>query len=306
MNTTWTAYGLAVALATLAVVPSKAAGTAGAQFLRVAASARAVALGGATSATSDDISSTVGNPAGLVNVKDLVFTASHNQGLVDTQHQFAAVATSFGDNNAVGLSVVRMNYGSIERYTAADARDGSFSAGSLAAGLTFATKMNDALSVGATAKMVQEQIDGQSASSVAGDLGVALTAGGWNLGAAIQHLGGGLKFVQETSALPTTARISAARHLLDNHFMVAFEASKPRDSQVTLHGGAEYTMSSVLSLRGGYSVTPGNQADLGGLVGLTGGVGLDLGRFTLDYGIAPFGDLGLSQRVSLSAHFARL
>ncbi len=305
MNTTWTAYGLAAALATLAVVPTKAAGTAGAQFLKVAASARAVAMGSATSATSDDISSTQGNPAGLINIKDLQFTASHNQGLVDTQHQFVAVGSSFGDS-AVALSVVRMSYGSIERYTASDARDGSFNAGSLAGGLTVAKKLNDSVSVGVTAKMVQESIDGATASTFAGDVGLAMKTNGWELGAALQHLGGGLKFVQETADLPTTARVSAARHFLDNHLMLAVEASKPRDNGVSLHGGAEYLMGSVVSFRGGYTATPGNQAELGGLVGLSGGLGLDLGRFTLDYGVQPFGDLGLSQRVSVSAHFARL
>jgi len=305
MNTTWTAYGLAAALATLAVVPTKAAGTAGAQFLKVAASARAVAMGGATSATSDDISSTQGNPAGLINMKDLQFTASHNQGLVDTQNQFFAVGSSFGES-AVGLSVVRMNYGSIERYSASDAREGSFDAGSLAAGLTVAKKLGDSLSVGVTAKMIQESIDGNDASTFAGDLGVAMKTSGWELGAALQHLGGGLKFVQESADLPTTVRVSAARRFLNDRWLLAFEASKARDNEATIRGGAEYNMSSILSLRGGYAATPGNQADLGGLVGLTGGVGLDLGRFTLDYGIEPFGDLGFSQRVSVSARFARL
>jgi hypothetical protein len=305
MNTTWTAYGLAGALAVLAVVPSRAAGTAGAQFLKVAASARAVAMGSATGATSQDVTATQGNPAGLADIEDLQFTASHNDGLVDTQHQFLAAALPFG-KNALGVSITRMDFGEIERYSASDARDGSFDAGSMAAGVTLARRVNEAVSVGATVKMVQEKIDGESASTFAGDLGVLWNTGTWALGAALQHVGPAMKFVEEDTDLPTTARLSAARRMFHDKMTLALEASLPRDNDMTLHGGAEYALSPLFAVRGGYTATPGNQTDLGGLVGLTGGVGVNLGRFSLDYGIQPFGDLGISQRVSLTARFASL
>jgi hypothetical protein len=305
MNTTWTVYGLAAALAAIAVVPSSAAGTAGAQFLKIAASARAVAMGETTGATSTDVTATAGNPAGLADLQDLQFTASHNDGLVDTQHQFFAVARPFGEN-AFGLSVTRMDFGEIERYSAADAHEGSFDAGSLAAGVTMARKLGEDLSLGATVKMVQEKIDGESASTFAGDLGVVYKTNGWNLGAALQNVGPAMKFVEEDTDLPTTARVSASRKLLNEKMTLALEAALPRDNDATISGGAEYLVNPLLALRGGYIATPGNQADLGGLVGVTGGVGLNLGRFALDYGVRPFGDLGMSHRISFSARFAAL
>lgn len=305
MNTTWSVYGLAAALTALAVVPSKAAGTAGAQFLKIAASARAVAMGDATAATSDDVTATQGNPAGLTRIKDLEFAASHNQGVISTQHQFIAAGASF-PAASLAVSAVRMSYGSIDRYTQSNVRDGSFDAGSLAAGVTVAKKISDDISVGATAKMIQESIDGESASTLAGDIGLLWTVSDWDLGAAVQHLGAGLKFVQDTAPLPTTIRVSAARRFFSDRFTLALEASKPRDDEPSIHAGAEYWLSPMFALRGGYTATPGNQADMGGLIGLTGGVGVNLGRFSLDYGIQPFGDLGVSQRVSLSAHFGSL
>lgn len=304
MNTTWSVYGLAAALAAMAVVPSRAAGTAGAQFLKIAANARAVAMGDATAATSDNVNATQGNPAGLVKITDLQFTASHNDGLVDTQHQFFAAARPFGDN-AVGVSVTRMDFGEIERYSAADAREGTFGAGSLAAGVSIARKFSDELSFGATVKMVQEKIDGESASAFAGDLGLLWNTGVWDLGAVLQHVGPAMKFVEEDTDLPTTARFSASRKLFNEKMTLALEASLPRDTDIALHGGAEYAVNSLLAVRGGYT-TQGADADLGGLLGLTGGIGLNLGRYSLDYGIRPFGDLGMSHRVSFSARFAAL
>lgn len=305
MNTTWSAYGLAAALAVLAVVPTKAAGTAGAQFLKIAASARAVALGDATGATSTDVSATQGNPAGLVNVQALQFTASHNDGLVDTQHQFFAAAKPVG-RNVFGVSVVRMDFGDIERYSATDAREGSFDAGSLAAGITMARSLHDNLSLGMTVKLVQESIAGEGASTFAGDLGLVWKNNGWDLGAALQNVGPGLKFVDEEADLPSTARLSAARRLFQDKMTVALEASLPRDNDFSLHAGAEYNVTNLLALRGGYVTTPGNAPDLGALVGVTGGLGVNLGRFSLDYGIRPFGDLGMSHRLSFSARFAAL
>jgi hypothetical protein len=80
-------------------------------------------------------------------------------------------------------------------------------------------------------------------------------------------------------------------------------AAKARDNDAEIHAGAELSMSRTLDVRAGYAAVPGNTLDAGGLSGVSGGVGITLGRFSVDYGIRPFGDLGLSHRLSLTARF---
>lgn len=279
-----------------------AAGTAGAQFLKLGAGARAAAMGDSFAAIADDVSAAYWNPAGLAQLEGVEISAMQNTGLVDTQYQFAAAALPFGDN-AVALSLYRMDYGDIDGYSATDVAEGSFDAGSLAAALSFARRIGDRVSLGATAKMVQEKIDGTSASTIAGDLGLLWSGERMSLGVALQHLGGALKFESESEDLPMTVRADAALRF-SRRVLVSAGLAKARDNDAELHAGAEVSAGSILKLRAGYAVVPGNGIDAGGIAGVTGGAGVSLGRFSVDYGIRPFGDLGLSHRISITARFS--
>jgi len=66
----------------------------------------------------------------------------------------------------------------------------------------------------------------------------------------------------------------------------------------------EYHPVSILALRAGYKTM--KNPDLGGLTGVSGGMGINLGKFNFDYSFTPFGDLGISHRVSLLIRFSRI
>jgi len=278
------------------------AGTSSAQFLKMGAGARAAAMGDAFAAVADDASATYWNPAGLAQIESAEVTAMQNNGLVDTQYQFLAAARPFGDN-AIGLSVYRMDYGDIDAYSAGDVAEGSVDAGSLATALTFARKMGEHIHLGVTAKMVQEKIDGESASTVAGDAGLLWRGDRLSLGLVAQHVGGAMKFVSDSADLPTTLRADAAVRLSPK-VLLAAGVAKARDNGMEMHAGTELSFSRTLTLRGGYAAVAGNTFDAGGLSGVTGGIGLNLGRFGFDYGIRPFGELGLVHRISLTFRFS--
>ena len=55
------------------------------------------------------------------------------------------------------------------------------------------------------------------------------------------------------------------------------------------------------SIRAGYNMN--RASDLDALAGLSAGAGLDLRSFRLDYAWVPFGELGLTNRVSLGFRF---
>jgi hypothetical protein len=293
--------GALLALPLNAVRAEGQAGTSSAQFLKLGAGARAAAMGDAFAAVADDASAVYWNPAGLTQLKSPEVTAMQNSGLVGTQYQVVAGALPV-TNGALGISFYRMDYGSIDSFSASDTPEGSVSAGDLAAGLSGAHRFTDALSAGATVKFVQEKIDGTSASAFAGDAGLLWKQGRFSIGAAVQHLGSAMKFVKESESLPTTLRADAAARVTER-LVVAAGVAKARDNDAEVHAGAEVLVGNVLSVRGGYAVVPGNTADYGGMAGVSGGIGLALGRFSLDYAIRPFGDLGLSHRISLTARF---
>src|SRR5512143_2302252 len=105
----------------LAAIPtfSSAAGTSGAQFLKLGAGARAAAMGDAQVACVDNVDATYWNPAGLADVDGAEISATQNNWLVGSQYQTVAGAANFR-GATFGVSVQRMDFGRMDRYTAAD------------------------------------------------------------------------------------------------------------------------------------------------------------------------------------------
>jgi len=96
------------------------------------AGARAAAMGDAFSAIADDVTATYWNPAGLGQIETPQMSLMQNSALIDTQYQYLAAAMPFR-GKGLGISLYRLDHGSIDRYTANDVRDGSYQAGSMAA-----------------------------------------------------------------------------------------------------------------------------------------------------------------------------
>lgn len=281
----------------------QAAGTSSAQFLKMGAGARAAAMGDAYTAVANDATAAYWNAAGLSQIKAPEISVMQNSGLVETNYQYLGAAMPVGQS-AMALSIYRLDYGSIERYTAADARDGSFEAGSLAGAFTFSSPINDAFSYGVTMKYLQESIDGDKGTSFAADAGVLYRTDRFTFGAAVQHVGPGYSLVEEKFDLPATVRMGAATRVLNEKMTLSADLSKAVDNDATVHAGAEYQLTPSFNLRGGYSLTPGNNLDVDGLTGITGGIGAAIHNFNVDYAFLPFGDLGATHRISLSFHFA--
>jgi len=281
---------------------SHSAGTSAAQFLKLGAGARAAAMGNAFASVADDVTATYWNPAGLSQITSPEISLMENSWLMDSQYQFVGGGMPVG-NSAVGFSVQRVSYGTMDRYTADNVKEGSFDAGSLAGGLTYAGKWNDRIRFGLTGKFVQESIESESASTFAGDAGVLVQGGIFNFGLTVQNIGPGLKFVEERSPLPQLIRLGVSAKFFEEKLLVSLEGVMPNDNDPTFQTGLEYKAAPILCLRTGYKITPGNRLDVKGLTDISGGFGLNLGIFTLDYAFLPFGDLGNSHQISLLVKF---
>src|SRR5688572_18755571 len=79
------------------------AGTSSLQFLKIGVGARATAMGETFIAVSNDITALYWNPAGLMQFTEYGAHFSHNEWLVDLNHEFLGGVYRFGKNNALGV-----------------------------------------------------------------------------------------------------------------------------------------------------------------------------------------------------------
>jgi len=312
-------------------------GSTAAPFLNVAIGARPISMGGAFSATADDVSALYWNPAGVSRIQGSEALFSYSNWFADISYNWSGAALNLGGMGTLGLSVTYLDYGEMEITTLAE-QDGTgqmFDANDLALALSYAYNLTDRFSVGGSAKYIQQRIWNSSASTVAFDLGVLYYSDIYDIriGASISNFGSEMTLsgkdllVQhdidqqiegnndeilaslktDSYPLPLLFRIGLAADIIDvddHTFTIAVDALHPNDNFETLNIGAEYVLYDLIALRGGYkSLFLDNSEE-----GLTLGVGLKytfapgLG-FYFDYAYQEFGVLDNTQHFTLGLRF---
>ena len=150
---------LTVALLMLGAMPAEGqtltkTGTTAAAFLKIGLGPRAIGMGGAFSATADDISAIYWNPGGLAGTYGAEATFNHVNWFADVRLDVAAFATRLSEFGVLGvfatvMSMDEMDVRTIEMPTGTGER---FSAGALAIGLSYARSLTEAFSIGFNAK----------------------------------------------------------------------------------------------------------------------------------------------------------
>jgi long-subunit fatty acid transport protein len=312
-------------------------GSTAAPFLNVAIGARPISMGGAFSATANDVSALYWNPAGVSRIEGNEALFSYSNWFADISYNWSGAAINMGDMGTLGLSVTYLDYGEMEVTTLSEP-DGTgqmFDATDLAMALSYAYNLTDRFSVGGSAKYVQQRIWNSSASTVAFDLGVLYYSDimGIRIGASISNFGNEISLsgkdllVQhdidqqidgnndeilatlntDGYPLPLLFRIGLAADLInieDHIFTIGIDALHPNDNDESLNVGAEYVLYDLLALRGGYkSLFLDNSEE-----GLTFGIGIKytfapgLG-FYFDYAYQDFGILDNTQHFALGLRF---
>jgi hypothetical protein len=128
------------------------------------------------------------------------------------------------------------------------------------------------------------------------------------LGAAIQNLGPGLKFLDERSSLPLTFAAGAAYRFPIGLALAADARLRPHSHIQEFGIGTEYTALKALTFRGGWlgTRTTGSSPSRARAVvpqGFAAGIGLRISTFNLDYSFQPAGELGNAQRISVGSKF---
>lgn len=307
-------------LALLLALPGLAAaasneGQAGAQFLKLGASARAGGMGDAFIAVSDDAYAVHYNPAGLAKLERAQIGGGHTSLFQRVTYQSFALAAPFGkeegySRHALGVGVLYLGVGDIERRTG-DSTDpvGSFGAADTAYSAAYARGFSERLSAGVTGKFISQSIDAYRGNAFAADAGLLYRAGedpeALVVGGAVKNAGSKIGYVAaEKDPLPTSMSFGAAWRPLRKTLLVSLEAGKVYDADpygaLGLEGRKSFGDGASAALRFGYN---SSRRDLGAMSGVSAGAGLSLPKADFDFAWVPFGPLGDSFRFSLLVKF---
>lgn len=301
-------------------------GTAGAQFLKIGVDARAVGMGEACVAVDNlGAGALFWNPANAVNTEGTHIMLHRASWIADVDLNAAAFMTSLGDYGTFGLSFSNLSSGEME-VTTVEQQDGTgemFTTSNFMLGLTYAKRVTDRFSMGATVKYVGERLEERRAEAFCFDAGMQYDTGYRSLkfGAVVLNFGQPLSLDGEYQNydngtllsekrnynpyhLPMTFKVGMSYEVATmngHHLLATIDAIHPRDNVEMLNFGAEYRLAEGLALRSGYSSGHDTR-------GMSYGAGFhfeasSLGTIDIDYAYTDYGVLDGVQRVSMNIHF---
>ncbi|MBP7116852.1 MAG: PorV/PorQ family protein [Candidatus Cloacimonetes bacterium] len=324
----------------LSAKPFGKVGTVGFQFLKLGVDARAIGMGEAYTAVTDDVSSTYWNPAGLApSFQNQVFF-SHTNWPANIMQEYAAATYTTGVNTfAVFGSVLHMDDMEVIDEGTFEHTGEYFTNSSAAFGLDYAQQFTDKFSAGVGVKYLRENLYEYSVNSYAFDLGSMYNTG-WNnikIGMALKNFGPDIRYrvdddndgstdedpfdlfdndgdgdVDEDgpeleSKIPMHFSLGISGDLMrsDNSYLIAsLQLDNVIDRTETWNLGAEYKLGNIF-LRGGYQLNYDSNTYS---VGAGWQVPTSLGIFNIDYAYTDMGFLAESMlksahRVSLKMRY---
>jgi len=292
------------ATASIAGNKDKVAG-AGAQELLIPVGSRGIAVGGAFNAIVSGNEAMYWNPAGLAaSEASAEATFCNLQWIADTQVNYFAVSSKFGNIGSFGLSAKVFDFGDIVQTTEFETEGTgvTISPTITTLGLTFSRQMTDRIFFGANLKLISESFMRMSASGFAFDFGVQyISSYGIRMGLTLSNFGSMMQFngedLQRTVDLPYveegTAPIDLRLEAQKFEMPSTFEIGIAYDYRVTdehivtmatnyrnqnfgmdvIAGGVEYGFNDMFFIRGGYANMPEGSTDEN-IFGFTAGAGI--------------------------------
>ena len=288
-------------------------GTAGAQFLEIGISARAMGMGEAFVAVSDDASSVYYNPAGIAHINEMQILVSHSKWFADIDHYFGALILPMENIGTIGLNFIVLATDDIPvRIPFIGETGENFRASEAALGLSYAKSLTDRFSLGGTVKWINEDYYNHNANVIAADIGTLFKTGFRNMkiGMSVTNFGPDLHFSESSTGfigqnypLPIHFKFGIATNIYKNEqhdVTVALDINQPNDNLRRENIGLEYIWNDLLSLRGGYKADYDSE-DFSFGAGIDGAVGGYNG--TIDASWSNMKHLGTSTRLTFGFTF---
>lgn len=284
---------------------NKNTGTAGLQVLKVGLGARSMAMGGAYSAVSDDVTGIYHNPAGLTGIKNLQLAFQHLIYFGEIQYTNFSIARPvvFG---TLGLSVSHLW---MDKLKGRDTETGpvtEYDASDTVITLGYARELTSILSAGFALKVINSKIEDASALAYAGDFSVLINIlNGAKVALVLQNLGTEFKYEgddvgKESDKLPQNVKLGVSYPI--NDLNLAVDINIPNDNKINANVGVEYRLPFnmfQIPLRVGYKTLN----DFDTLDGISAGFGVTYQNVTADFSWSPYGGLGDTFRTSILLKF---
>jgi len=176
-------------------------GQAGASELLINPWAKTTGWGGAGSSTVTGLEAIFGNVGGLAQTKgfDAGLTYTRYFTSADIDIYSFGLATKVGESGALGLSIMNMNFGTIDRTTTAlpDEGAGTYSPSLININVAYARSFSNSIHGGFVLKIISESMADVSATGVAIDAGIQYITGpndNFKLGVSLKNIGTPMRF----------------------------------------------------------------------------------------------------------------
>lgn len=186
-------------------------------FLRIATSTRAAALGGHNiSLIENDPNLAFHNPGLLGPEMDMALSLSYSNYIADINMGSAIFTKAVRERAAWGAGIQFINYGNFKEALSDNTVIGSFSANDFSFNGFFAYDLSDRWRGGATGKFIYSAFDTYSSVALAVDLGISYynPDKGFSAAMAFKNLGGQLKaYTDERAKIPWDIQLGLSQRL---------------------------------------------------------------------------------------------
>lgn len=270
-----------------------------ADFLNISVSANEAALGGAGNALSNGITAGYFNPAGLSLVDRSGVNFMHNLWYQDISYEYLGSAFAMGERSTISLSAAYLHMGGIEAYNALNQSEGTINPYSMAGIISYGRSINNNLSIGLSAKYINENLDEVSANGYAFDIGAQYMLGSLSLGLVANNIGPQIKYETDSFSLPTSVSAGASYSFFQFPLTVYAGAKFPTEGKSSFATGVEYELTDHLSVRSGFGGLGTDNASQAYNLG----AGFDVAGIDIDYAFNPGGDMGQTHFFSFTVNF---
>ena len=310
-------------------------GTTAAQFLKIGVGPRAIGMGGAFTATADDITAMYWNPGGLARTFASEAFFNHVNWFADIRFDYAGFSTQVPGMGTLGafVSVLSMDEMEVRTIERPEGTGELFTAGALAIGLGYARNLTDDFAIGFNVKYVRENIWNETAAGIGIDVGTIyripilnefrIAASISNFGTKMKMQGRDIIMINQVGPgggnlintdielgeydLPLLFRVGVAADVIKDEtsrLTAAVDAVHPSDNTEYLNTGVEYGWNDILFARAGMKSLFERDTEQGLTLGL--GVHyrvLDAVKVKVDYAYQDFGRLQSIHYLSLGVVF---
>jgi len=281
-------------------------GATGSSFLKIPIAARATGLAGAFTAVSGDVTALEYNPAGIAHLQWRAVNLSFIRYIEDATLQSVGVGFPIRptfmntqeverDKLFIGIQY-RLFRVDDEFRNEVGVRLREFDIKDQLIQLAGAYSPSTAISFGLSGKVISSEIDNESVSNFAVDLGsLWIPHPHWSLGASVLNVGPSKSFIDEEDPLPLTARVGASTQR--GPVLLLGDLSMGRDKIIQPATAAEWSVARHVQIRAGFlfHTTPE----------FTGGLGFDFSPthprtviLGLDYAVQTRNEFGATHTVS--------